>query len=210
MLVVEFRVDSPILRDALDHAPETIVTHEEQYHTTEGINYLFWAEGSDLAAFEDGLAADPTVTNVSQLAETPNRRMYRATFTDYGESVATFPSWSGLDISLLDSTISHKGWDARMRMPDRETLYRYRDVCEENGLQFHLTSIYEEKEATSKAEAQLTTVQREALTTARELGYYEIPRQASLADVADRLEISSQALSERLRRGTSTLIDTAL
>ena len=210
MLVVEFRVDSPILQDALAHAPETIVIHEQQYQTSDGITYLFWAEDSDLAAFEEGLAADPTVTNISQLAETPTRRMYRVTFTDYGESVATFPSWSGLDISLLDSTASHKGWEVRMRMPDRDTLHQYREVCEENNLSFYLTSIYEEKEATSKAEAQLTTVQREALTTARELGYFEIPQQASLADVADQLEISPQALSERLRRGTVTLIDAVL
>ena len=210
MLVVEFRVDSPILQDALGHAPGTIVIHEEQYQTSDGITYLFWAEDSDFTAFEEGLAADPTVTNVSQLTETPTRRMYRVNFTEYGESVATFPSWSGLNISHLDATASHKGWEVRMRMPDRDTLHQYCEVCEENNLQFHLTSIYEEKEATSKAEAQLTTVQREALTTARELGYFEIPRQASLTDIADHLEISSQALSERLRRGTATLIDTVL
>ncbi|MFC7009365.1 helix-turn-helix domain-containing protein [Halalkalicoccus sp. GCM10025704] len=203
-------MDSPILQDALAHAPETIVNHEELYRTSSGINYLFWAEDSDLAAFKDGLTADPTVTNVSQLAETSTGRMYRVTFTDYGERIATFPFWSGLDISLLDLTGSHKGWDVRMRMSDRDTLHQFRKVCEENDLQFHLTSIYEENKATSKAEARLTTVQREALTTARELGYFEIPRQASLADVADQLGVSSQALSERLRRGTTTLIDTVL
>ena len=54
MLVVEFRVDSPILQDALAHAPETIVIHEQQYQTSDGITYLFWAEDSDLAAFEEG------------------------------------------------------------------------------------------------------------------------------------------------------------
>ena len=210
MLVVEFRLDSPILRDALTHAPETVVIHEELYHTSDGINYLFWAEGSDFATFEDGLTADPTVANVSQLTETPTRRMYRVTFTDYGESVTTYSSWSELDISLLGSTASHKGWEVRMRMPDRDTLHQYREICEENNLQFHLMSIYEEKKATSKVEAQLTTVQREALTTAHELGYFKIPRQASLADVADHLEISPQALSERLRRGTATLIDAVL
>ena len=210
MFVVEFRVDSPILQDALAHAPKTVVIHEELYQTSDGITYLFWAEDSDLAAFEEGLAADPTVTNISQLAETPTRRMYRATLTDYGESVATFPSWSELDISHLRSTASHNGWEVRMRMADRDTLHQYCEVCEENDLPFHLMSIYEETEATSKAEAQLTTVQREALTTARERGYFEIPRQASLADVGDHLEISPQALSERLRRGTATLIDTVL
>ncbi|WP_336361899.1 hypothetical protein [Halalkalicoccus salilacus] len=124
MLVGESWVDSPILQAALAHAPETIVIHEERYQTPEGINYLVWAEDSDLAAFEEGLAADPTVTNVSQLAETPTRRMYRVTFTDYGESVATFPSWSGLASSHFDSRASQKDWNVAYREEDERFLVK--------------------------------------------------------------------------------------
>lgn len=210
MFVVEFQVDSPILQEALAHAPETAVSYEEQYLSDDDIVLLFWGEGGDLATFEEGLTKDPTVTDPVQLTETQSRRLYRVIFTERGENAATFPSWSDLDLSLLDSTATHQGWDVRMRMPDRATLHQYHEECEQNNLQFRLKAIYEESEAATKAESQLTDSQQEALLTARELGYFAIPREALLADVANQCGISSQATSERLRRGTATLIDTAL
>lgn len=210
MLVVEFDVNSPILREALAHAPETRVSYEEQHRTTDGISFLFWAEGGDPADFEDGLKADPTVTDTVRLAETKRGRLYRVTFTEQGERVATFPSWSELDFSMLDSTGRVDGWDVRMRIPDREALSQYRQACAENDLGFKLTSIYEETDAATEAESRLTADQQEALLTAHELGYFEIPRRASLADVASDCGVSSQAASERIRRGTATLVDATL
>lgn len=40
-----------------------------------------------------------------------------------------------------------------------------------------------------------------------EAGYYDVPRTARQTDVAASLEISSQSLSERLRRGTAALVE---
>lgn len=209
MFIVEFRLGSPILREALSRTSGTTASYEEIY-PTDSTNFLFWAEGGDLTAFDDALDADPTVTDPVLLTETETHRLYRVTFTAEGEAVATVPFWSNLDISVLDMTGSEEGWDIRMRMPDRDILRQYREICEEQNLRFQLQSIYEEATALSEADAQLTTCQRETLITARRLGYFEIPRQASMADIANSCEVSSQAVSERIRRGTVTLIDAAL
>ena len=40
----------------------------------------------------------------------------------------------------------------------------------------------------------------------REVGYFDVPREAKLGDIADRLDVSHQALSERLRRGHANLV----
>lgn len=53
----------------------------------------------------------------------------------------------------------------------------------------------------------LTNHQQEALRTAYELGYFDIPRQASLEDIATELDISASSLSERLRRAETQLIE---
>lgn len=210
MLVVEFGVDSPILRDAIAQAPSTTITHEAQYRPDDDIRLLFWAEGESLDAFDDALAGDDTVVDRTILAETQGRRLYRVTYTEYGESVATFPAWSDLDLSILHSTATESGWEARMRMPDRNALEAYREVCERKDIRFELHSVYEEWQTKAESEAALTAPQREALSTARELGYFEIPRQASLADVATELGITPQSLSERLRRGIPVLVDAVL
>lgn len=210
MFVVEFRIDSPILSVALRRAPETTVTHEELYRNGDGIRFLFWASGGDLSAFEDALSADPTVTDPVVLADTGDRRLYRVTYTDAGERVETFTSWSDLDLSFLSATASSEWWSVRMLMPSRDALGRYREACDRRDLTFRLDSIYRDLDADTEGEARLTDVQREALVTARDLGYFEVPRRASLDDVAAECGVSPQAVSERLRRATGTLVDACL
>jgi predicted DNA binding protein len=207
MLIVEVRTDSPVLEEALAHAPGATVSYEELY--PGDFTFLFWVEGGDVTAFEKGLTADPTVTDVVQLTETRTRRLYRVTVVD-GGSVTTAPVWPELNISLLDLTGTHRGWDLRMRISDRDALGRYREACETRNIEFRFEAIYEEREGRTKATTRLTDIQRETLATARELGYYEIPREASLTDVANQCDVSSQAVSERLRRGTASLVDAVL
>ncbi|MFB6081315.1 MAG: helix-turn-helix domain-containing protein [Halanaeroarchaeum sp.] len=49
-----------------------------------------------------------------------------------------------------------------------------------------------------EAEPGLTDKQREAFLMAVEMGYYDRPRGATLDDIADRLDITSSAVSQRL------------
>jgi predicted DNA binding protein len=44
------------------------------------------------------------------------------------------------------------------------------------------------------------------LLAAYEHGFFEIPRSASMKDLADHFDISEQAISQRIRRGTANLI----
>jgi len=53
-------------------------------------------------------------------------------------------------------------------------------------------------------------VRAEALVSAVERGYFEVPRGVTLGDIADDLGISQQAASERVRRGTNTVLRTVL
>jgi predicted DNA binding protein len=52
----------------------------------------------------------------------------------------------------------------------------------------------------------VTTRQREALTVAVELGYYELPREATLTEVADALGCSTGTASEHLRKAERTVL----
>ncbi|WP_256297282.1 helix-turn-helix domain-containing protein [Haloarchaeobius salinus] len=55
----------------------------------------------------------------------------------------------------------------------------------------------------------VTARQLEALAVGRELGYYEVPREASLADVAGELGCSESAASTLLRKAERGLVDAA-
>lgn len=53
----------------------------------------------------------------------------------------------------------------------------------------------------------LTPTQRETLETAYEHGYFDDPRNATVAELANQLEVSASAVSGRLRRGTKALLE---
>lgn len=93
---------------------------------------------------------------------------------------------------------------------DRRLLGRIVDGLERNGATVQLRRLSHlsdsgntvlEIEATN-----ITSKQREAVELAVELGYYDRPRNAALSDIADRLDISRSAVSQRLNAVELTLI----
>lgn len=56
----------------------------------------------------------------------------------------------------------------------------------------------------------LTATQRRAIRTAWEHGYYEIPREATLEEIADELGYAVSTVSDLLRRGQATLVRESL
>ncbi|NHN46459.1 bacterio-opsin activator [Halostella sp. JP-L12] len=206
MLIVEYWTDTPLLKTAFGRAPEMIVYPEEGY-IDETAHYIFWAEGGDFKAFEEGLDADPTVTDPKTLTELKTRRLYRVTSTGQGGGTKTLQAWRDLNLVLLDGEGTQDGWTHRMRFPDREALGQYHRLFLEQGWPFRLQTVYRESEARNDVDALLTDKQKEALVTAYEAGHFDIPQTASQTDVATEVGVSPQALSERLQRGIRTLIE---
>lgn len=56
----------------------------------------------------------------------------------------------------------------------------------------------------------LTDRQREVLETARDVGYYEVPRRTTVDAIAERLDIDSSTVSEHLQRAERHLVESAL
>lgn len=208
MLIAEYDADPPVLKETLERVPDLRIRSEELYSSNGDIDFLFWAECSDWDRFEATLGDDPTVTNPKLLAETADARLYQVQFTGRGASGTTYRHWSDFGIVLLEATATGDGWELRMRVPDRDALARYRAALRERDIDFRLTALYS-KEAERRG-ATITEKQRETLLAAYESGYFEIPRAIGQPELAEQLGIASQSLSERLRRGTSALVETTL
>jgi predicted DNA binding protein len=99
-------------------------------------------------------------------------------------------------------------WVTKARFPDRSSLLTFREELVADGFDVAVEQIHEDDEGMTQFG--VTDPQREVLILALDRGYYTVPRDASLSDLADELDISSQAASERLRRGTQTLVDNTL
>lgn len=116
-------------------------------------------------------------------------------------------------IELIRATPT--GWLQRGRFADRAAFDQLREFWQRNvSFRLHkLTRVGEDADGRFGAGggdsggAGLTDAQRAAVRTAYELGYFEIPRTATLDDVAAELDISASSCSERLRRAQTHLIE---
>lgn len=210
MLTTTFQLDSPLLKEALKEVPDAQATVEGYYKHGETLRLLFWVTGGAATCFERACRADPTVTEPSLITEADDKRFYQVDYTERGIQLATFPFWSELNLVLFDLQGTHGNWQFHMGFPDHETFLRYQQLCDDRDLHLDLQTISSQPRRTRGDRENLTTRQREALATAFREGYYEVPRDISLTELAEKLGISRQATSERLRRGTATLLHDSL
>lgn len=207
MIFVEVQLDTPVLQQALTSSSDVVVTVEEKRALSSGvIRFLFWASGNDFATFDDALEKDPTITSPTVLHEVDDKRLYRVCLTEEGKATTVHQAYVELDAVLLEGKGTKDGWFLQMRFPDHETFSAFRERCDAVGVDVNLYTIYNQSQSTDDVRYNLTEPQQDALVTAYESGYFDIPRETSLADLAQQLGVSSQATSERLRRGTERLV----
>jgi predicted DNA binding protein len=204
-IIVEFSLASPRmnLHEATTSAPDVTVTVESVDGVLpEDIHTVLWASGGDLDAFDDALRGDPTVTDVDLLDSLADRRLYRYRVSDDSE-VNMYTEWVNLGAAQLHVECRDGEWFQRVRFPDRDALAEFRERATDEALTFTLHRIY--GEPGDADDGRLTPAQRAAVEAALDAGYLEVPRDAALADVAERLAISEQSASERLRRAMRNL-----
>lgn len=213
MLFATLSIDYPILRDALSHAPDATVTWVQSDLTEDGDHrMLVWVDGDDaFEAFDAGLEADPTVAGPSRVVEFDDRRLYQLELTREGHRASVYPLVIEEAGVLQDVTATHEGWFFRVAFPTEAALERFHAFFVEHDLTVEVRQLYEANEAdadsASALQFGLTDRQRETLVVAVDAGYFDIPRSCSLAELADRFDISQNAASERVRRGVKTLVE---
>jgi predicted DNA binding protein len=193
------------LTETFDAVPGMRVTVVNELGTECGRHYLiFSASPPDAGTFEAAMAEDPTVADVHRYTELEDSVLYRIRLSAETE-VVPYDGWVAVGADYIEAWYADGWWRARMRFPDREALSAFEEWCTDNGLDFELESIYEDR-STDVGTTVTTEPQREVLRVALAEGYFEVPREASMADIAARLGISEQAVSERLRRGHRALV----
>jgi predicted DNA binding protein len=168
---------------------------------------LLWFQTTAPELLATALENDPTVIAADALVQTDDRHLYRMEWE---------PSLDWLCQLLLNSqailrnaSASERHWHVEILYPDRETLSQTSAYCEQYDFSFEIDSI-RTLDPDQTTQYGLTPPQYEALTLACERGYFAVPREVDLEGLAEEIGVSHQALSERLRRGHQTLINTLL
>ena len=217
-IIAEVETDSPIAQQTLASVPDMMIEVEDYRGAGDGTTKLvYWATGDSFGAYEDSLRASALVEGYRLLAEVRNRRLYRLTLSCEGQAISTYSIVAELDIVILQLTATHAAVHLRARFPSRTELFAYRDACRERDVEFRLKNVYAAERTGDDRDDDrtddrfgVTPPQREALRRAAEMGYFDVPRGTTLESIAEELGISEQALSTRLRRGLTNLVENAL
>lgn len=183
--------------------PEVRVEMERVVPTGETTHYA-WVSGEGHRAFVKQLSERAVLREFVVVDELPDRTLIRFEWANPESPLFDLAEEAGA--TPIDIQGSHEGWTISLRFPTQDALQTFYDVSEEWGLRLSLLETYETDGVDSEPEYGLTPTQRETLMMAFEAGYFEVPRRTTLRALADELDISEQALSERLRRGLFALL----
>lgn len=116
---------------------------------------------------------------------------------DYGGHVLSGDSFRG-------------AWQFTLQFPDHASVSAFEETLQEVDIENQVLSVENQWVAGTEMDGSMTDAQREALELAYRTGYYHVPRRTSTSALARELDISDQAVTERLRRGVDSLIAAVL
>ncbi|GAB6884074.1 helix-turn-helix domain-containing protein [Halopiger thermotolerans] len=205
-LIAEFELHTPVLRGAARAARKLRL--EEAGVESEESTLLLRAVTDDADAFEAALEADASVRRYAALEKTAARRLYSVGVTDDAASRLVYSVAADHDVAILEFVVADETV-VRARAPSRDALSAYRERCFERSVDVRLRRLYPERDPDDDPYG-VTEPQREALRTALSAGYFTVPRETTLAELATAFDITDQALSARLRRGQANLLENTL
>lgn len=175
----------------------------------EGGQALVWAAGAPAEEVRRKLSASPAVRSVRELGLGDDRAFLRVGLVEESEPLALYRSLVEHDGVLVGASASDESWTLRAFFPSRESLSAfYQDCCSE-GHPPDLGSL-RDGNVGSGGSWGLTDAQQHALVSAAREGYFEVPKKVTLVELAEVLDISDQAASERIRRGLEQLLTATL
>lgn len=209
-IVAEFTIGSDefLLGQLIAAHPNLTVELERVVPAERRVMPYVWGHGEDLPAFEAALESDPHVDSVTVLDRLPDSALYKIEWNEPAEQLVH-------GITRTDATIleahGDDEWLFRIRFDSHEGLAAFHEYCTDHGIEYHLDRVYTLSDRSEASERfGLTEVQYDTLVAAVRRGYFEIPRQVSLADLAEEFDVSEQAVSERVRRATNRVLEHVL
>jgi predicted DNA binding protein len=174
------------------------------------------ASSIEAEAIESAFTADPAIDSYQYLTDDSDdteamsisdehateQRLYYIEWVDDRSVLGQLVEQSGI---VTSATLDAGGWHVTLTFPARGDLSTAYEVWETNNWKIYVDRIGADAGEFTETVG-LTDEQHQAMERAVELGYYEIPRRITLEELAADLEISHQALSERLRRANRNLI----
>lgn len=167
---------------------------------------LLWVANEDRSEIKAALEEHPQTEHVQSITTANDEELFE---------VGWQPDLNGLirtmietDARLLKAEGTAEEWEFRLRFATHEDLTAFNQAVTDQGIPLLLRQLHNPAESTDQSP--LSSKQRETIEQAYHCGYFNVPRDSTVTDLADSMEISDSALSQRLRRGLSVLVRESL
>jgi len=193
--------------------PEASLVLELQFNHGRRPLFLVTVNGGATTAIADALTDADDVGEWCLVGRAGDTRRYQVhpafsleeQLGEHLDDLAGLEALATADAIIERIEVCPQGWRQTGWFADRQEFRQFASFWQQH-VTFRLERLTDDDEARAAGDG-LTDRQGEALRTAYELGYFDIPRRATLADVAAELDIAASSVSERLRRAQTRIIE---
>jgi hypothetical protein len=214
-VVAEFEIycDALPLVEVAATVPEATILLELQFNHGERPLFLVTVGDESHQPVANALTESYDVGEWTLIGQAGDTRRYQVVpalsfeeqLGDHIDDLEGLESLARADAIIERIEVLPDGWRQTGWFATRGAFNEFSAFWQQNA-DFQLSRLTRDGESEPPGDG-LTDHQQEALRTAYELGYFDIPRRTSLQEVAAELDISASSVSERLRRAQTRLIE---
>jgi predicted DNA binding protein len=177
-------------------------------HSPRSVMPFVRASSPTMDGLDKALEQDETTKRVVRLSRDGDCMLFRIA---WGSKVQTaIETFVQADGSLLGAHGDGDRWKLRLLFPDQASVSETYTNWRDGSIDSSILRVSGVSDVADYDGIDLSPCQHDTLIEAFESDYYDVPRGITLDGLADELDVSHQALSERLRRGHRNLIATTL
>ncbi len=213
---VQFGHEDGALADTLETLPEldARVIRESSTNPRRNVYYLRFDYHKPSAVLS-ALADDHTVDTIQPMSEFDDQQLSAVEFASETRLMGPHVTSEGgfvVDARSSSPEFQPRGWHERWLLPDREAIHEIWQRARDDGFAFSLLEFHQAGRVDGAHHGldALTDEQRRTIAAAYEAGYFAEPRETSLEELGDALDLSASAVGGRLKRGMKTLIGETL
>jgi hypothetical protein len=200
---VEVPADEFSLGRALAAAGDYYATLAQFVPTENRFVPYLWLENGDPSEVTASLRSQPRITAVTTADDSSGPILYEIEWTGRPDGILSI--LLEVECDVVEAHGTPEGWVFELLGADHGELATFQSACNDRDVDVRIESV-NRSAGTRDDRSGLTRKQREILRLAHSGGYFGVPREVTVTELAGALDISPQAASKRLRRGLETAV----
>ncbi len=192
------------LGTVFERLPDVTIELERIILAQDVVVPYFWVRGAVVDDIEAAFGDHPGVVDIRLVDSVADEYLLRVEWTL--EYTGVLSALTETQVPLVKAVGTSKQWTFDVRGDDRSDIAAFQQRCRELDIPVTLTKLHALTPIETEAEAALTDAQQEALVLAYDRGYFNSPRDVTMAELGEELGISQQAVASRLRRGIDRVL----